>query len=337
MGGNQVAAGCAFLVSLCAGVVAVHPAVAPVLAGFAGALFGAAAVVAVWPLVRRWCRAVGIAETATALSPVVVAAGAGLSAAAALAGTAQLVVWLSAVPFAVWAAVIDSRTHRIPSVLVGWLTVVVLVCGVGIGVVTGEMASLVRAIGVSVAITLGYLLFAVVSRGMVGLGDVRLSFPLALIGGYLGVEVALAGAVLTYLVWFPFVALPAGAGRRSLTGSAAAAPFMVAGTVAALTRSTVLVQGILVVDMAAAVLAALFAVPRLLRTRRWCVDRVLVVTVFVLGPAAVCAVVACIALAAPLPVFYLAIGVLVVVVSVAPIAGYRLRRGARAAAVDDDG
>jgi len=73
-------------------------------------------------------------------------------------------------------AVVDYQTHRLPNRLVSWLTVTQLVALTFLWQPERLQAALLTALATTVTYTLLYL----ISRGSLGMGDVKFSFPLGL-------------------------------------------------------------------------------------------------------------------------------------------------------------
>jgi len=71
-------------------------------------------------------------------------------------------------------AVVDYQTHRLPNRLVGWLTVSQLVAITFLWQPEKLQVALLTALATTVTYTLLYL----ISRGSLGMGDVKFSFPL---------------------------------------------------------------------------------------------------------------------------------------------------------------
>lgn len=114
-------------------------------------------------------------------------------------------------PFTAAAAIIDFRTHRIPT----WLAVAsgsVALCACIALAIDGRSWTPLFA-GLAAGATVGILYLALWRFTGLGLGDVRLTTALAPITGTLGWQTVVAFVVLTHLVAVPF-ALWALARRR---------------------------------------------------------------------------------------------------------------------------
>jgi leader peptidase (prepilin peptidase)/N-methyltransferase len=77
-------------------------------------------------------------------------------------------------------AVVDYQTHRLPNRLVGWLTVTQLVALTFLWQPEKLQAALLTAL----ATTVTYAFLFLISRGSLGMGDVKFSFPLGLTVGW---------------------------------------------------------------------------------------------------------------------------------------------------------
>lgn len=172
--------------------------------------------------------------------PVVVALfGAGVALAVAVlaappGGTgvavgAGLAFWLAV---ATLIAISDAREHRIPNRLVVQLTVVsFLVLGLVEFLDTESSTSIRAIVGASVASLVALLIHAVTAGGL-GMGDVKLMFPVVLTSGLFG-----GAAVWTALVVAVLLASVLIAVRLVLRlgdGAVPLAPFLIAGSGVAL-------------------------------------------------------------------------------------------------------
>ena len=77
-------------------------------------------------------------------------------------------------------AVVDYQTHRLPNRLVGWLTLTQLVALTFLWQPEKLQAALLTAL----ATTVTYAFLFLISRGSLGMGDVKFSFPLGLTVGW---------------------------------------------------------------------------------------------------------------------------------------------------------
>ena len=93
-------------------------------------------------------------------------------------------------------AVVDYQTHRLPNRLVGWLTVTQLVALTLLWQPEKLQAALLTALATTVTYTLLYL----ISRGSLGMGDVKFSFPLGLTVGWYAPSNWLLTILLTFVL-----------------------------------------------------------------------------------------------------------------------------------------
>lgn len=77
-------------------------------------------------------------------------------------------------------AVVDYQTHRLPNRLVGWFAVIQLLALVCLWHPEKLKATLLAAS----AMTVTYTFLFLISRGSLGMGDVKFSFPLGLTVGW---------------------------------------------------------------------------------------------------------------------------------------------------------
>lgn len=137
-----------------------------------------------------------------------------------------LVVWM-VVASAI--AVVDSQEHRVPNPLVAWLSVATCaaVCVDAAGSGSWRQAT------VSIAAGLGGVLLAlvvyVVSHGGIGMGDVKLMFPVVALLSWLGSGEALFTAYLVTACAMAAALLFRRLARRDAGGSMALAPYVVLG------------------------------------------------------------------------------------------------------------
>ena len=93
-------------------------------------------------------------------------------------------------------AVVDYQTHRLPNRLVGWLTLTQLIALTFLWQPGKLQAALLTALATTVTYTLLYL----ISRGSLGMGDVKFSFPLGLTVGWYAPSHWLVTILLTFVL-----------------------------------------------------------------------------------------------------------------------------------------
>lgn len=175
---------------------------------------------------RRHPYPIAVGLTGTAITALVVAAP---PAGVALAGRAGLGFWLA---LGTAIAVVDARDHRIPNNLVGLLAAATM-AGVGVAAVSSDQPTRLAwlALWATVA-TLGAIAVHVVSAGGLGMGDVKLVFPVALVLGWFGPEATWL-AVMVAPVLASLVVVGRGLARRPQQ-PVPLAPHLLAGVAVAL-------------------------------------------------------------------------------------------------------
>lgn len=243
LGRVSTVCGAVFVVAVLAAALCTDrwPAVATVCAA-AGASFGAAAAM---KRTDRWLAESTIDAEVRKLIPWVLplstAVGAAVPWAASTAG--EVLVWLVVLPGLLWSAAIDVVTSRIPTPLIRWTSVACLLA-VGASVALGEPGGEVaRAVIAGVVSTAVLFLLAVVSRGSVGMADVRLAFPLGIVLGTVSWTAVAAGLVLPPLLMFPVAAWRLIAARAGRHSTMPAGPYMLAAAALVLAYSVIVQSG----------------------------------------------------------------------------------------------
>ena len=86
--------------------------------------------------------------------------------------------------FGIRLSIIDVKTHRLPNHLVGWFVAVeILIMGIT-GWMASDFARLLTALGLAATTMISYVLLYLLSRGSLGMGDVKFAFPLGLCVGW---------------------------------------------------------------------------------------------------------------------------------------------------------
>lgn len=122
---------------------------------------------------------------------------------------------------------IDIRTHRLPNNIVGPFAVATTVVVAVAGVVQSDTGRAVAAIGTGVAVAVGALVLNLI--GGMGMGDVKLCYPVFVIAGWLGSSAVTTTLVVTAfggLVAAVVVMISSGRGKFSY------GPFLALGSVA---------------------------------------------------------------------------------------------------------
>ncbi len=100
--------------------------------------------------------------------------------------------------FGSWLSVIDIRTHRLPNRIVALSSALLLIVEGVLALTQSQLPRLVNAITIAGASVLIYALLYVISRGAMGMGDVKFAFPLGLAVGWYRPEYWLATIFLTF-------------------------------------------------------------------------------------------------------------------------------------------
>ena len=138
--------------------------------------------------------------------------------------------WLVFVGFAVPLAAVDLRQHRLPNVLVGPFAVsVVVVLGLS-AATTGAWQAFARALIAGI----GVAAIAVVCAGFGwwGMGDAKVSFPIACMLGWLGWGAVWAGVMVAFTLAGVVGVLWIAMRRRSWSTALPFGPFLFIGVVA---------------------------------------------------------------------------------------------------------
>ena len=96
--------------------------------------------------------------------------------------------------------VIDFKTHRLPNRLVGWFAFTELAVMSVLSLGGSHLGQLANAIAIAVATTTTYLLLYFLSRGSLGMGDVKFAFPLGLCVGWYSANYWLAAIFTSFLI-----------------------------------------------------------------------------------------------------------------------------------------
>jgi leader peptidase (prepilin peptidase)/N-methyltransferase len=125
-------------------------------------------------------------------------------------------------------SVIDSRQHRLPNRLVAWFTMVQAAAITSLSF--GNFEQLLRTFVVATLTAATYIALFLLSRGSLGMGDVKFAFPLGLSIGWIAPGLWLPAIFLG----FTGAGLVAAAGlatkRIKLTSHLAFGPYMFAGS-----------------------------------------------------------------------------------------------------------
>ena len=125
---------------------------------------------------------------------------------------------------------IDLKSHRLPNRLVGWFTATqILIMGIT-SWITSDLARLKTALGIAVATMFVYLLLYLVSRGSLGMGDVKFAFPLGLCVGWYSADHWLVAIFVSFLLAGLVAVIGLATKRMTRKSRLAFGPYMFLGT-----------------------------------------------------------------------------------------------------------
>jgi leader peptidase (prepilin peptidase)/N-methyltransferase len=114
-----------------------------------------------------------------------------------------MISFLPMIPLAYFGArlsIIDFKSHLLPNKLVGWFVAVeILIMGI-IEWMASDFARLLTALGVAAATMISYVLLYLLSRGSLGMGDVKFAFPLGLCVGWYSADYWLMAIFISFLL-----------------------------------------------------------------------------------------------------------------------------------------
>ena len=127
-------------------------------------------------------------------------------------------------------SIIDFKSHRLPNQLVGWfVTVEILILGIA-GWMASDFARFGTALGIAGVTTIVYLLLYLVSRGSLGMGDVKFAFPLGLCVGWYSANQWLVAIFVSFLIAGLVAVIGLVTKRMTRKSRLAFGPYMFLGT-----------------------------------------------------------------------------------------------------------
>ena len=166
--------------------------------------------------------------------------------AAAWAGTAwlagpqwALAAFLWMVAMTVVLSFVDLRSYRLPNRVLMPGTVVGLALLAGGALADGRIGEMPEALSTGLGYSVALLIPALLTRGAIGMGDVKLAFPLGLFAGYHGWETAVAALVGAFLAAGAVGVMLLALRRITRHDHLPFGPFMVAGAWFAIARALV--------------------------------------------------------------------------------------------------
>jgi leader peptidase (prepilin peptidase)/N-methyltransferase len=132
--------------------------------------------------------------------------------------------------FGIRLSIIDFKAHRLPNRLVGWFTATQILIMGAIGWITSDLARLMTALGIAAFTMFVYLLLYLVSRGSLGMGDVKFAFPLGLCIGWYSADHWLVAIFVSFLSAGLVAVIGLATKRMTRKSRLAFGPYMFLGT-----------------------------------------------------------------------------------------------------------
>jgi len=144
-----------------------------------------------------------------------------------------VISFLPMIPLAYFGAqlsIIDFKSHRLPNKLVGWFTATeILIMGIT-GWMASDFARLLTALGIAATTMISYVLLYLVSRGSLGMGDVKFAFPLGLCVGWYSANQWLVAIFVSFLIAGLVAVIGLVTKRMTRKSRLAFGPYMFLGT-----------------------------------------------------------------------------------------------------------
>ena len=144
-----------------------------------------------------------------------------------------MISFLPMIPLAYFGAqlsIIDFKSHRLPNKLVGWFVAVEILIMAVISWMASDFARLLTALGVAAATMISYVLLYLVSRGSLGMGDVKFAFPLGLCVGWYSANQWLVAIFVSFLIAGLVAVIGLVTKRMTRKSRLAFGPYMFLGT-----------------------------------------------------------------------------------------------------------
>jgi leader peptidase (prepilin peptidase)/N-methyltransferase len=132
--------------------------------------------------------------------------------------------------FGIRLSIIDFKAHRLRNRLVGWFTATQILIMGAIGWITSDLARLMTALGIAAFTMFVYLLLYLVSRGSLGMGDVKFAFPLGLCIGWYSADHWLVAIFVSFLSAGLVAVIGLATKRMTRKSRLAFGPYMFLGT-----------------------------------------------------------------------------------------------------------
>lgn len=126
---------------------------------------------------------------------------------------------------------IDFKTHRLPNRLVAWFTAFELLALLAANLGASDFQRLLDSLQIGALNCLAYLILYALSRGSLGMGDVKFAFPLGLCIGWFAANYWLYSIFGTFLLAGFVAGLGMAAKQISRKSRIALGPYMFASTI----------------------------------------------------------------------------------------------------------
>ena len=127
-------------------------------------------------------------------------------------------------------SIVDFKSHRLPNQLVGWFTATQILIMGAIGWMTYDLDRFGTALGIAGVTTIVYLLLYLLSRGSLGMGDVKFAFPLGLCVGWYSTDQWLVAIFVSFLIAGLVAVIGLVTKRMTRKSRLAFGPYMFIGT-----------------------------------------------------------------------------------------------------------
>ena len=127
-------------------------------------------------------------------------------------------------------SIVDFKSHRLPNQLVGWFSAAQILIMAVISWMASDFAHLLTALGVAAATMISYVLLYLLSRGSLGMGDVKFAFPLGLCVGWYSADYWLVAIFVSFLIAGVVAVIGLATKRMTRKSRLAFGPYMFLGT-----------------------------------------------------------------------------------------------------------
>ena len=132
--------------------------------------------------------------------------------------------------FGIRLSLVDFKTHRLPNRMVGWFTLTEIAAIGALSLGRSELDQLANVFAIAVATTTTYLLLYFLSRGSLGMGDVKFAFPLGLCVGWYSPDYWLVVIFASFLIAGIVAVIGLASHQMTRKSHLAFGPYMFLGT-----------------------------------------------------------------------------------------------------------